>query len=229
LLVFFGLTAESSATEDRSGAGAVGQANGGSADIVGSIRIDHVIYATRDLDAAAAWVERTLGLTPLPGGRHEGHGTHNRLVPLGGGYLELLAVADPEEAAGSMLGRALDAHLAENGDSLFRWCLAVDDIDAIAERLDTSVDAIARHGMTARLTGLAEAFRDPSLPFFIERDPGIPDPGASGDAGGITWVEVSGDPERLEAWLGDATLPLRVVPGPPRLQALGVGEREVRP
>ncbi|HEY6653120.1 MAG TPA: VOC family protein, partial [Solirubrobacterales bacterium] len=62
------------------------------------MHIDHVIYATADLDGAAARVESELGLSVVPGGRHEGHGTHNRIVPLGGGYLELMAVADPHEA-----------------------------------------------------------------------------------------------------------------------------------
>src|SRR5437763_16455048 len=130
LLVFFRRHAESSAVVDRSAGGPVEQANAGSGVAGGygrPIRIDHVIYATSDLDAAAAWVERELGWVAIGGGRHEGHGTHNRVVPLGGGYLELMAVADAEEGAASLLGRALSAHLAEGGDSLFRWSVAVDD------------------------------------------------------------------------------------------------------
>ena len=71
------------------------------------MRIDHVIYATRDLDDAAGRIERELGLVSLPGGRHEGLGTQNRIVPLGGGYLELLAVADLPEATASDFGRGL--------------------------------------------------------------------------------------------------------------------------
>ena len=63
------------------------------------VRIDHAIWATRDLDAAAARFEREHGLRAAGGGRHDGMGTHNRIVPLGGGYLELLAVADADEAA----------------------------------------------------------------------------------------------------------------------------------
>ncbi len=51
------------------------------------LRLDHVIYATADLDAAAARVEVELGLAVAGGGRHEGMGTHNRIFPLGGGYL----------------------------------------------------------------------------------------------------------------------------------------------
>ena len=64
-----------------------------------AVRIDHIIYATTDLDAAAARVESVLGLSAVQGGRHEDHGTHNRIVSLGGGYLELMAIADPQEAA----------------------------------------------------------------------------------------------------------------------------------
>jgi hypothetical protein len=36
------------------------------------VRIDHVIYATADLDAATARVESELGLQVQAGGRHEG-------------------------------------------------------------------------------------------------------------------------------------------------------------
>ena len=58
------------------------------------MRIDHVIYATQDLDAAAARLESEHGLVADGGGRHAGIGTENRIVPLGGGYLELIAVVD---------------------------------------------------------------------------------------------------------------------------------------
>ena len=40
------------------------------------------------------------------------------------------------------------------------------------------------------------------------------DPGASGDAGGIAWVELTGDADRLGEWLGGGEeLPLRYVAG----------------
>lgn len=39
--------------------------------------------------------------------------------------------------------------------------------------------------MTARLVGVDEALRNPVLPFFIERDEGIADPGAGGGAGAL--------------------------------------------
>jgi catechol 2,3-dioxygenase-like lactoylglutathione lyase family enzyme len=44
------------------------------------MRIDHVIYATADLDAAAQRIEDELGLVAVAGGRHDGMETHNRIV-----------------------------------------------------------------------------------------------------------------------------------------------------
>ena len=64
----------------------------------------------------------------------------------------------------------------------------------------------------------------PFLPFFVARDPAIEDPGASGDAGGIDWIEVAGDPHRLDTWLGGAQLPVRVVDGAPAVRAVGIGD-----
>jgi hypothetical protein len=170
------------------------------------MRIDHAIWATSDLDAAAARFEREHGLAAAGGGRHEGMGTHNRLVPLGGGYLELLAIADPEEAAASPLGRFVDAAI----EGWMGWAVLVDDVDAVAERLGTEMTVIARAGFTARLTGVVEALAEPTLPFFLARD------------------EVAGDAERLREWLGDAELPVRVRPGAPAVLAVGAGERELR-
>ena len=56
------------------------------------MKFDHVIYGTADLDVASARIEAELGLEVLPGGRHVGQGSHNRIVPLGPGYVELLAI-----------------------------------------------------------------------------------------------------------------------------------------
>jgi hypothetical protein len=180
------------------------------------VRIDHVIYATADLDAAEARI-KDFGLDVVPGGRHEGLGTHNRLVPLGGAYLELLAVRDPEEAEGVGFGAAL----IERGEGLLGWAAAVDDLAAVVDRLDLSVMTVSRQGMSAQVAGVDEAMRAPYLPFFIER---------KGDRGAsrISYLEVGGDAKRLRTWLGGAELPVRSVDGPPRVLALGVDGRELR-
>jgi hypothetical protein len=156
-------------------------------------------------------------------------GTHNRIVPLGGGYLELLAVADAEEAAGSPLGAALLRRTQTVGEGLLGYAVAVDDVAATAARLGVAVSTIVRSGFTGQLAGVAEALAEPYLPFFVQRGRGVPDPGAGGPAGGIAWLEVSGDASRLDRWLDGERLPMRVVAGEPALRALGIGpDRAIR-
>lgn len=105
------------------------------------IGIDHVIIAVRDLDAAAAAVEGELGLRVAEGGRHEAHGTHNRLVWLGDAYIELMAVFDRQLAAASPWGRrALE--VSAGGDGLLGLALASDDAVGDAARLRAMGSAI---------------------------------------------------------------------------------------
>lgn len=78
----------------------------------------------------------------------------------------MLAVADPDEAARSLFGSALLAHLERHGDGLAGWAVAVEDVAQVAARLGTSISTIARQGLRAELSGLAEALREPFLPFF---------------------------------------------------------------
>ena len=52
------------------------------------------------LEQGADWCEKTLGVTPAPGGKHAGVGTHNRLLSIAGdgfaqAYLEIIAL-DPD-------------------------------------------------------------------------------------------------------------------------------------
>jgi hypothetical protein len=113
----------------------------------------------------------------------------------------------------------------KGGDGLLGWVVAVDDVGSVARRRGTTITTIRRARLSARLTGVAEATREPFLPFLISRDPGVPDPGIDGDAGGITWIEVAGDAARPQRWLDISLLPVRVVDGPPAVQAVGIGER----
>jgi Glyoxalase-like domain len=189
------------------------------------MRIDHVIWVAADLHPTADRLAREHGLPEGGGGRHVGIGTHNRVFPLGGGYLEVIAVADHEEAAASPLGRAI----AHAPDGLFAWAVAVEDVVDRADRLGLDVTTVERDGLTARAAGLPDAMAEPWLPFFIQRDPGIADPGATGDAGGIAWLELAADRERLHEWLGGGEeLPLRYAAGgAPGLRAVGLGSGDV--
>jgi len=167
------------------------------------MRFDHVIITTPDLDRTAErWVRR--GFDVLPGGRHEGIGTANRIVPLGAGYVELLTVADGQEAATSRFGGWALTTLADD-ERLMGWALAVDDVEPIAARLGTGTDVIARSGLRALTAGLAEAAARPERPFFIAREPGTPDPGAVAaqhriPVDGLATLVLGGTRARLEDW-----------------------------
>jgi len=61
--------------------------------------IDHLVLGTADLERGGAWLERFLGVTLSPPGKHLRMGTHNRLLSLGPKcYLELIAI-DPAAPA----------------------------------------------------------------------------------------------------------------------------------
>jgi hypothetical protein len=180
------------------------------------MRIDHVLWATSDLDAAAERFASRHGLQATGGGRHVGQGTHNRIIPLGGGYLELIAVADEQEAAASVFGAAV----AAAPDGLMAWAVAVEGVAAHAARLSVAVTTITRDGLSARLAGVKQALSTPIVPFFIERDPGIPDPGADGAAGGIAGLDLTGDRNVLNGWLGGGLLPVHVNSDPPARPAV---------
>ena len=197
--------------------------------------IDHVIYAVDDLDTAGAALFDREGLASVPGGRHEGWGTANRIVPLGQSYLELIAVVDVEEAEQSEFGRAVRRALTED-HPLVGWVLATDDIDTVAKRLDLEVEEKSRETedgskLSWRLAGLERAAKSGALPFFVQWDvPPEQHPGAANarheaDPRGIAWVEVCADkPDEVREWIGEDAneLPVRITDGDPALAAAAI-------
>lgn len=202
--------------------------------------IDHAIVAVTDPESWAAQLRDLSGLAAVPGGRHEGQGTGNWIVPLGESYLELMTVVDRSEAEQSELGQwVLDQ--TRNGDRLAAVCIRTDDIDGIASRIGYTVQPMSRRTddddlLSWRLVGLEAAMSDEHLPFFIQWDvddgqhPGRMRADHAIDPQDICWVEYGGDGDRLGDWLGDHTLPVRCVdeqPGP-RTVAIRTNKRIVR-
>src|SRR4051812_732967 len=158
------------------------------------MRLDHVIYGTADLDVAQRRIERELGLDVLAGGRHVGQGSHNRIVPLGDGYLELMAIHDPDEAATNPFGQVLLEVLAV--ERLVGWAVLVEDIEAVAERNGTPVLSVRRETLGASVTGVQQALREPTLPFFIGGNDRGARPGQALHRGGPARVQGPGGQPR---------------------------------
>jgi hypothetical protein len=91
--------------------------------------IDHLVIAVDNLEAAAAELERQVGLAVAGGGRHPALGTENRLAWLGDSYVELVSIVERKVAEGSWLGVPALAAL-ERGGGLATWAIATDAIEA---------------------------------------------------------------------------------------------------
>jgi catechol 2,3-dioxygenase-like lactoylglutathione lyase family enzyme len=91
--------------------------------------IDHVVLAVADLDAAVDRY-RALGFDVEPGGRHEGFGTRNAIVPLERTYLELLTIEDERRVAASgSLGTTLLELLRRTDAALAGFVVVAPSLD----------------------------------------------------------------------------------------------------
>jgi len=192
-----------------------------------SLRIDHVVLCVPDLDRAGEYLSRRYGLVSHLGGKHPGHGTANRIVPLGDAYLELVAVVDPVEAVGSTFGSWV-ADNASHPPSPRAVCLRTDDIDEVCDRLGLEAMSMSRETpdgsiLRWRLAGLEQALAE-ALPFFVQWE--IPEdklPGRMkpGNKAHIDEVILTGDVDRLRQWTADAG-GLVIEPGAPGIDWVGL-------
>jgi hypothetical protein len=181
------------------------------------MRIDHVLIASRDMDATAARLLAEHGLASVEGGRQRGWGTGNRIIPIGDQYLEIIGIADQAEARVNPLGQHVLA-MTSDGDTFLGWCVRPDDFHATVSRLGLEAVPGSRarpDGVEVRwrLAGLPEAMVDPWLPFFISWDDMGTHPSKMPVSHRIepkefAWVEIGGDAARLKRWLGETKVPI---------------------
>jgi hypothetical protein len=202
--------------------------------------LDHVLIAVGDLDVAAMRLLDDHGLDSVAGGRHEGLGTVNRIVPLGDSYLELIGVDDRDVASANPFGRSVLA-FTDDGDGLFAWAIATDDIVHRARWIGAQPIAGLRvlpdgSELWWRMAGIEGSMADRSLPFFLQWDsPAQDHPGRTNvahrvDVKGITELEVAGQKTKIRNRVGGEDLPLRIVrgerPGPVSV-TIATAEREI--
>ncbi|MFC4122551.1 VOC family protein [Nonomuraea zeae] len=139
--------------------------------------LDHLVFATPDLEATVADVERLLGVRAAAGGRHPGFGTRNQLLGLGGkSYLEIVGPDPEQEAPAGPRPFRID-ELTEA--ALVGWAIAVEDIDRVTARAralgydpgepqDMSRRTPAGDLLSWRLTPPQRAGGDGLVPFLID-------------------------------------------------------------
>ncbi len=141
--------------------------------------LDHILLGCADLEAGIAYVEQSTGVRAMIGGVHPGRGTKNAVLSLGPReYLEIIA-PDPNQTGLSPENAKFVDHLkAFRTPAPFEWAAHVDDIEALAGRLEAAgvefegPNAGSRNRPDGRklhwkTLGLRNDFGG-LLPFFIE-------------------------------------------------------------
>ena len=137
--------------------------------------LDHLVYATPDLEATCRELEMRLGVRASAGGQHPGKGTRNALISIGPkAYLEIIA-PDPLQPETRPVWFGIDQLTAAK---LITWAVRVDDLEAFLEEISPSANVGAvRSGSrkTPEGTTLSWRLTEPQLvqgagvvPFLIE-------------------------------------------------------------
>lgn len=111
-------------------------------------QVDHLVIAASTLDEGVAWCERTLGITPGPGGEHPLMGTHNRLFSVETSlypriYCEIIAIHSGAVSARKqgdkrwfdLENEALQDNLKKNGPQLVHFVASTPNASAALQTL----------------------------------------------------------------------------------------------
>jgi hypothetical protein len=187
-------------------------------------RVDHLVYATGELDQGVAEIEQLLGVRASSGGRHPAWATRNALAALGPRcYLEIIAPDRDHSPSAGVRPFGLDWH---GPSRLIGWA-------ANATELEQLRTAAAQHGVLLgdvltgsrqrpdgtilrwTLTDLCCVVADGIIPFFI--DWGLSRHPSSTAAAGATLVSLRAEHPnagQVREMLRAFALPMSVTPGP---------------
>src|SRR4051812_47443723 len=99
--------------------------------------LDHILLGCNDLDGGIAYVEQHTGIRAAFGGVHPGRGTRNALLSFGDRrYLEIIA-PDPAQKGIDQNDRLATINKLTK-PQLIGWAAHVDDIEALAKKLQGS-------------------------------------------------------------------------------------------
>jgi hypothetical protein len=177
------------------------------------MHLDHLSFAAghEGLEGTSARLGALLGATFRDGGYHPRFGTRNQILPLTNGqYLEVVEVLDHPAADKAPFGQAVRAR-TESGGGWLGWVVAVDDLVPIEERIGRAAVDGNRHLPDGDLLawqqiGVKGMQADPQLPFFVRwlSDMAL-HPSVGGKDIELLKLEIAGDRERLDDWLGGLT------------------------
>ena len=139
--------------------------------------LDHLVYATPDLESTCRELETRLGVRASAGGQHPGRGTHNALISIGPkAYLEIIA-PDPLQPETRPVWFGIDQLTAPK---LITWAVRIDDLEAFVKEISPNANVGAvRSGSRKTPQGATLSWRltEPQLvqgvgliPFLIEWD-----------------------------------------------------------
>ena len=139
------------------------------------MRVDHVSYTAEHdgLQATAARLAKVIGVDPVDGGVHPRFGTRNIIFPLADErYVEVVDCLDHPASDKAPFGQAVKARM-EAGGGWLGWCVRVDDISPVEERLGRPAVEGNRHRpdgveLRWRQLGIKGLMSDPQLPYYVQ-------------------------------------------------------------
>ena len=185
--------------------------------------VDHLVYATPELQVGIDRIESVLGVRATPGGQHPGRGTRNALISLGPAtYLEIIG-PDPEQPTPAQPRPFGIDDLKE--PRLMAWAAKGMELEHVASNAGRGGVKLGEviSGSRRRADGVVLSWRytDPRtvvaggiVPFFIDWGK-TPHPASTATQGALL-IGLRGehpDSEQVQKTLGRLGLDLRVQPG----------------